>query len=58
MFGSTKELLMWIAGMLVAAGITILAVIYLVDHFIAPHDSSDPLTIKGGLDRQQRIEAK
>jgi hypothetical protein len=49
---------MWIAGMLVAAGITILAVIYLVDHFIAPHDSSDPLIIKGGLDRQQRIEAK
>lgn len=44
MFGSTKELLMWIAGMLVAAGIPILAVIYLVDHFIAPHDSSDPLT--------------
>jgi hypothetical protein len=58
MFGSTKELAMWITGMLVVAGIMILALLYVVDHFIAPHDPTDPLTIKGGLDRQQRIETK
>jgi hypothetical protein len=58
MFGSTKELLMWIAGMLAAAGIAILAVLYVVDHFIAPHDPTDPLTVNGGLDRQQRIQTK
>jgi hypothetical protein len=51
-FGSTKELAMWIAGMLVVAGIAILAVL---DHFIAPHDPTDPLMTKGGLSRQQDI---
>ena len=49
---------MWIAGVRVAAGIAILAVLYVVDHFIAPHDPTDPLTIKGGLERHQRIKAK
>jgi hypothetical protein len=58
MFGSTKELAMWITGMLVIAGIMILALLYVVDHFIAPHDPTDPLTIKGGLERHQRIKAK
>ena len=49
---------MWITGMLVVAGIMILALLYVVDHFIAPHDPTDPLTVKGGLERHQRIKAK
>jgi hypothetical protein len=55
MFGSTRELLMWIVGLLVDAAITIAAVIYVAVHFIAPHAASDPLTTKGGLDRPQGI---
>ena len=59
MFGeSTKEVLLWIAGLLVATAITILGAFYVVDHFLAPHDPTDPLTSKGGLDRQQSIERK
>lgn len=54
MFGefSTKELLLWIAGLLVAAGIVIVGAIYAVNNFIAPHDPSDPLTNQGGLEKQ------
>ena len=54
MFGdSIKETALWIVGMLVAAGITILAALYEVNNFIAPHDQSDPLTVKGGLKPEQ-----
>jgi hypothetical protein len=35
---TAKKLLLWIAGMLVAAGITILPVVYIVDRFIDPYN--------------------
>ena len=55
MFESAKEILLWIAGMLVVAGITILAVIFIVDSFIDPYNPSDPLASQGGLQQQQDI---
>ena len=58
MFGTNKELLLWIVGLSVAGVVTIWAALYAVDHFIVPHEPSDPLKFEGGLDRQQRIEAK
>jgi hypothetical protein len=43
-----KELARVIAGRLIAPGITIWVAIYMVDHFIAPHDPTDLLG-KAGL---------
>jgi hypothetical protein len=43
----------WLIGMLVAAGLTILAVLYVVDVFIHPADPTDPLTRQGGLKPEQ-----
>ena len=53
---SIREMLLWIGGMVVAATIIILAVIYVTDNFLIPHDPTDPLTIRGGLkpDRNQK----
>jgi hypothetical protein len=50
---STKEMAVWLIGMLVAAGLTILAVLYVVDVFIHPPDPTDPLTRQGGLKPEQ-----
>ena len=59
MFGeSTKEVLLWIVGLLIAAAITIWGALYVVDHFIAPHDATDPLTSKGGLNKEQDSRGK
>jgi hypothetical protein len=59
MFGefSTKELLLWIAGLLVAAAIDIVGAIY-VNNILAPHDASDPLTNQGGLDQKQALKQR
>jgi hypothetical protein len=46
---SIREILLWIGGMVVAATIIILAVIYVTDNFLIPRDPTDPLTIRGGL---------
>ena len=54
MFGETiKEIVLWVGGMLVAAGITILSAIYVADRFIAPPDRNDALVIKTGLQPAQ-----
>jgi hypothetical protein len=60
MFGefSTKELLLWIAGLLVTAVIVIVGAIYVVNNILAPHDASDPLTNQGGLDQKQDLKQK
>jgi hypothetical protein len=50
--------LLWITGLLVATAITMWGAFYVVDNFIAPHDPTDPLTSKGGLDRQQGVGGK
>jgi hypothetical protein len=50
---SIKETVLWIVGMLVAAGITIFGALYVVNNFIASHDPTDPLTVKGGLKPEQ-----
>jgi hypothetical protein len=55
---SIKELLIWIGGMLVAAAILILGVIYAVDSLIAPPNLEDPLTKQGGLKADQDIRKK
>ena len=44
--------------MLVAATIIILAVIYVTDNFLVPHDPTDPLMIRGGLKPDQDIKGK
>jgi hypothetical protein len=43
----------WLIGMLVAGGLTIFAVFYVVDVFIHPPDPTDPLTRQGGLKPEQ-----
>lgn len=46
---STKEVLLWLGGMLVAAAITILGAIWVVDALVDPRDTNDPLAKAGGL---------
>jgi hypothetical protein len=60
MFGefSTKEMLIWVAGMLVAAAVIIVGAIYAVNTFIAPRSQGDPLTTRGGLNNQKDIRQK
>jgi hypothetical protein len=59
MFGeSTKETLLWIVGMLFAAGITIVGLIWVVNNVIAPRDRTDPLMTKGGLSKDQGVQGK
>jgi hypothetical protein len=43
----------WLIGMLVAGGLSILAMVYVVDVFIHPPDLADPLTRQGGLKPEQ-----
>jgi hypothetical protein len=43
MFGSTKSLLTWIAGVLVAAVIAILSVIFAIEVYLALQDPAEPL---------------
>lgn len=38
MIGLTKSLLLWIAGMLIAAAIAIVISFYVVDRFLAAHN--------------------
>jgi hypothetical protein len=57
MFGSTKELLKWIVGLSVAGDHDLGRVLRGRPHH-RPHDPTDPLTSKGGLDRQQGTERK
>ncbi|MGA2999322.1 hypothetical protein [Bradyrhizobium sp.] len=45
MFGSTKSLLMWIAGALVAAVIAILSVIFAMDVYLALQDPAEPVPV-------------
>jgi hypothetical protein len=55
MFGeSGKELALWIGGMLVAAGIAVWGAFYVVNNYIAPRDTTDPLSKAGGLNKQQK----
>jgi hypothetical protein len=48
----------WLIGMLVAAGLTILGAIYLVNNVLAPRDATDPLKTNGGLAPTQDIGKK
>jgi hypothetical protein len=55
---STKTLLIWLGGMLVAAAIAILISFYVVDHFLAAHNQQDPVTKQGGLKFEQDIRRR
>jgi hypothetical protein len=46
MLGSTKGLLMWIAGVLVAAVIAILGVVFAMDVYLALEDPVKPMTVQ------------
>jgi hypothetical protein len=46
MLGSTKSLLMWIAGVLVAAVIAILGVIFAMDVYLVLDDPVKPMTVQ------------
>jgi hypothetical protein len=46
MFGSTKSLLTWIAGVLVAAMIAILGVIFAMEVYLALEDPGKPTTVQ------------
>jgi hypothetical protein len=51
---SIKEILVWIGGMLVAAALIILGVIYAVDTLIAPPNPADPLSKQRGLNADKQ----
>ena len=46
MFGSTKSLLMWIAGVLVAAAVAILSLIFVMDVYLALQEPVEPVSIE------------
>jgi hypothetical protein len=46
MFGSTKSLLTWIAGVLVAAAIAILSMIFAMDVYLALQEPAEPVPIE------------
>jgi hypothetical protein len=46
MLGSTKSLLMWIAGVLVAAVIAILGVVFAMDVYLALEDPGRRMTVQ------------
>jgi hypothetical protein len=59
MFGdSTKEMLFWIAGTLLAGLLTMYGVRFLADNYIYPPNPVDPLTKQGGLQVGQEIRQK
>ena len=60
MFGdySIKEILAWIGGMLLAAALVILGVIFAVDRLVDPPNLYDPLTKQGGLNADQGVRQK
>lgn len=45
-FGSTKSSLTWIAGVLVAAVIAILSVIFAMDMYLALQDPAEPMPVE------------
>jgi hypothetical protein len=45
MFGSTKSLLTWIAGVLVAAAIAILSMIFAMDVYLALQEPAEPVPV-------------
>ncbi len=55
---SSRELLIWIAGLLAATAITILGLMYVVDHYLITQSLDDPLTNQGDLSKQQTIRPK
>jgi hypothetical protein len=46
-FGSTKSLLTWIAGVLVAAAVAILSMIFVMDLYFALQQPAEPAPIEG-----------
>ena len=46
MSGSTKSLLSWIAGVLVAAAVAILSVIFVMDIYLALQEPSEPVPVE------------
>lgn len=52
---SIKEMLAWIGGMLLAAALVILGVIFAVDRLVDPPNRDDPLTRAGGLNADQDV---
>ena len=55
---SSRELLIWIAGLLVATAITILGLMYVVDHYLITQSLDDLLTNQGDLSKEQTIRPK
>jgi len=60
MFGdySIKEILAWGGGLLLAAALVILGVIFSVDRLVDPPSLEDPLTRQGGLKPAQDVRQK
>lgn len=48
--------MLWIAGILLAAAITIFGAIWAVDAYLASYDPSDPLAEQGGLVPEQNTK--
>ena len=55
---SIKEILTWLGGMLLAAALVILGVIFAVDRLVDPPNLEDPLTRQGGLKADQDVRQK
>ena len=45
MSGSTKSLLRWIAGVLVAAAVAILSIVFVMDIYLALQDPAEPVPV-------------
>jgi hypothetical protein len=56
MFGdfSIRDILLWLAGLLVAGVLVVLAVNSVVRHYLNPSNPNDPLTKQGGLSPVQK----
>jgi hypothetical protein len=53
---SMREILVFVAGMVLATVLTVLGTFYFLRNYILLHDSRDPLVKQGGLRPSQEIK--
>jgi hypothetical protein len=53
---SNREILVFVAGSLLAAVLTVLGTLYVFQYYLVLHDPNDPLVKQGGLKPSQQIK--
>jgi uncharacterized membrane protein len=53
---SMREIVVFVAGMVLATVLTVLGTFYFLKNYILLHDSHDPLVKQGGLKPSQEIK--